>query len=1187
MALQRVTLDDKYDLTQSRVFVTGYQALVRLCLMQKARDRRAGLNTAAYVTGYRGSPLGGLDYQFQRAAALCKQNDILFQPAINEDLAATALWGSQQAELRGEGKFDGVFGMWYGKGPGVDRSGDALRHANFAGTSKHGGVLALMGDDHTAESSTTAHQSEFNFVDVMIPILNPAGVQEIVDYGILGWAMSRFTGAWVGLKCMHETVESTGVIDGSLDRVNIVIPTGYAMPQGGLNIRLQDTILGMEARVHDYKRDAMLAFVRANKLNRQITSGGRNPRIGVITVGKSYLDVRQALDELGIDEVRCNDLGLRLHKIACPWPIGREELQEFARGLELIIVVEEKRSLIEVQVREELYGTANQPVCVGKKDEQGNWLFPVKGALDSNDVAICLGERLLKYATDENLAGRVAKLKEAQRVLRETQDIAVRIPYFCSGCPHNSSTRVPEGSRAYAGIGCHYMVQWMDRSTLGFTQMGGEGANWIGEAPFSQRPHVFQNIGDGTYNHSGYMAIRGAIASGVNITYKILFNDAVAMTGGQKNDGGLTVPQVARQVAAEGAKRVVVVTDEPHKYAAGTDWPRGLTVHHRDDLDAVQRELAQIPGCTVLIYDQTCAAEKRRRRKRGQFPDPDKRVIINELVCEGCGDCGVQSNCVSVQPLETEFGRKRTIDQSSCNKDFSCVKGFCPSFVTVEGAQLKKGQGVAVRADETRLPEPTLPAINQTYGIIVTGIGGTGIVTVGAIIGMAAHLEGKGVGVIDMAGLAQKGGAVQSHIRIANTPADIHAIRVPARGADLVLGGDIVVAGNKKVLGAVKPGATAMVINTAEMLPGEFTRNTEFSLPTERLRRAITGAAGKERSHFVNASRLATALLGQSLGANMFMLGYAYQLGALPLAAEAIERALELNGEAVPMNIAAFRWGRRAALDLAAVEKLATPAVADPAVALSQSFDEMVARRVAFLTKYQNAAYAARYRAWVDKARAAEFDARARQMRARRGGRPLSVQADGLQGRVRGRAALHRRLVRGAGQEHVRRRQPASRGALEPAAALADRRGRAAAQDDVRSVDVPRLQGAGAAQGLARDRVRHLRPHHGAQERAQADCRLRGDARRDPRQARPRQSPRGGRACGDPGKNPRLWPHQDAQPHGRQGRRGGAARAIPRRARAAAEGGGVIRPRDRVDARDFLTAIGIARIPVRSRRPFF
>jgi indolepyruvate ferredoxin oxidoreductase len=516
------------------------------------------------------------------------------------------------------------------------------------------------------------------------------------------------------------------------------------------------------------------------------------------------------------------------------------------------------------------------------------------------------------------------------------------------------------------------MVQWMDRSTLGFTQMGGEGANWIGEAPFSTRAHVFQNIGDGTYNHSGYMAIRGAIASGVNITYKILFNDAVAMTGGQKNDGGLDVPQIARQVAAEGAKRVVVVTDEPHKYASGTKWPDGLTVHHRDDIDAVQKELAQIPGCTVLIYDQTCAAEKRRRRKRGQFPDPDRRVIINELVCEGCGDCGVQSNCVSVQPLETEFGRKRTIDQSSCNKDFSCVKGFCPSFVTVEGAMLKKGQGVAAPADLPALPGPPLPAIDRTFGIIVTGIGGTGIVTVGAIIGMAAHLEGKGVGVIDMAGLAQKGGAVQSHIRIAQDAADIHAIRVSAGGADLVLGGDIVVAGNKKVLAAVKAGATAMVVNTAEMLPGEFTRNTEFSLPTERLRRAIAAAAGPERCHFVNASRLATRLLGQSLGANMFMLGYAYQIGALPLSAASVERALELNGEAVAMNIAAFRWGRRAALDLAAVEKLAAPSAPDAALQLSQSFDQMVERRMAFLTAYQDAPYAARYRVWVDRAKAAE-----------------------------------------------------------------------------------------------------------------------------------------------------------------------------------------------------------------------
>jgi len=974
MTLRPVSLDDKYDLTQDRVLVTGYQALIRACLMQKARDRAAGLNTAGYLTGYRGSPLGGLDQQFMRAGRQLSQADIKFQPGINEELAATALWGTQQAELRGEGKFDGVFGMWYGKGPGVDRSGDVFRHANLAGTAKNGGVIALMGDDHTAESSTTAHQSEFHFVDVMMPILNPGGVQEIIDYALYGWAMSRFTGAWTALKCMHETVESTGVVDGSLDHIKLVTPTDFHMPEGGLNIRLADTILGQEARLHDFKRDAMLAFVRANKLNKIITSGGRNAKIGIITTGKAYLDVRQALDELGIDEVKCNDLGLRLFKIACVWPIGRQELAEFAQGLDLIIVVEEKRSLIEVQVREELYGTANQPVCIGKKDEHGNWLFPVKGALDPNDVAICIGERLLRYSANDELAANVARLKTAQRALSESVDVAQRIPYFCSGCPHNTSTRVPEGSRAYAGIGCHYMAQWMDRQTLGYTQMGGEGANWIGEAPFSSRDHVFQNLGDGTYNHSGYLAIRAAIASGVKMTYKILFNDAVAMTGGQANEGGLNVPQIARQVAAEGASRVIVVTDEPWKYPKDTDWPRGLTVHHRDELDALQRKLTTVPGVSVLIYDQTCAAEKRRRRKRGTFPDPDKRVIINDLVCEGCGDCGVKSNCVSVQPLMTEWGRKRTIDQASCNKDYSCINGFCPSFVTVHGAKLKKGEGIVEPSDWPALPSPSVPLINHPYGIIVTGVGGTGVVTIGGILGMAAHLEGKGIGVVDMAGLAQKGGAVYSHIRIANTPDDIHAIRVAAGGADLVIGGDIVVVGSKKVLGAIKSGNTQVLVNTAEFLPGDFTRNADYSLPTERLKRAITGAAGRDRSHFFDATRIASDIVGRAISTNLVMVGYAYQTGALPLSAEAIEKAIELNGESVPENIAAFRWGRRAAANPAAIQALLQPKAdaENDSLKLSQSFAETVDRRVAFLTAYQSARYARRYLDWVEKVKTAE-----------------------------------------------------------------------------------------------------------------------------------------------------------------------------------------------------------------------
>jgi len=976
MTLKNVTLDDKYDLTQSRVFVTGYQALIRACLMQQERDRLAGLNTAGYVSGYRGSPLGGLDQQFMRAKSALDRHNVLFQSGLNEDLAATAIWGTQQAELRGEGKYDGVFGMWYGKGPGVDRTGDVFRHANFAGSSKNGGVLALMGDDHTAESSTTAHQSEFHFVDVMIPILNPAGVQEIIDYALYGWAMSRYCGSWAALKCMHETVESTAVVDGSLDRVKIVIPGDdeFKMPPGGLNIRLVDGILEMEARLHDYKRDAMLAFVKANKLNKVIISGGRNPKIGIITVGKSYLDVRQAFDELGIDEVKANDLGIKLYKVACPWPLSRRELKEFAEGLDLIIVVEEKRSLIEVQVREELYGIPNPPVVIGKRDEQENWLFPVKGALDPNEIAIAIGERVLKRAHNDELANRVSRLKQAQSSVAAMTDVSARTPYFCSGCPHNSSTVVPQGMRAYAGIGCHFMSQWMDRNTLGWTHMGGEGANWIGEAPFSKRKHVFQNLGDGTYNHSGYLAIRAAASSGVNITYKILFNDAVAMTGGQRNDGGLTVPIIARQVAAEGAKKIVVVTDEPWKYPKNTEWPKGLTIHHRDDLMSVQTSLADVPGLSVLIYDQTCAAEKRRRRKRGQFPDPDKRVVINDLVCEGCGDCGVQSNCVSVQPLETEWGRKRRIDQSSCNKDFSCLKGFCPSFVTVEGAKLKRGKAIEAPQDLPALPEPAQPSIGQTYSIIVTGVGGTGIVTIGGVLGMAAHLEGKGVGIIDQAGLAQKGGAVYSHIRIAKKPEDIHAIRVAAGECDLVLGGDMVVVGNKKVLSTAKLGGTTMVINTAEILPGDFTRNADFSLPTERLKRAIRTAAGAEKTNFVDATRLATALLGNSIGANIFMVGYAYQLGALPLSAESIEKAIELNGEAVPMNLAAFQFGRRAAHDLLSVEALVKPPteLASDARRLSQSFDETVARRVEFLTAYQNADYGARYKALVDQVQAAE-----------------------------------------------------------------------------------------------------------------------------------------------------------------------------------------------------------------------
>jgi indolepyruvate ferredoxin oxidoreductase len=975
-ALRNVTLDDKFDLTKDRVFITGTQAIVRLLLMQRERDRLAGLNTAGFVSGYRGSPIGGLDQNLLRARKWLERSDIVFQPGLNEELAATAVWGSQQAEMRGEGKYDGVFGMWYGKGPGVDRSGDVFRHANMAGSSRHGGVLALMGDDHTAESSTVAHQSEFHFVDVMVPILNPAGVQEILDYGLYGYAMSRFCGTWVAFKCVKENIESTASVDGSLDRVKIILPDDFTMPPGGLNIRPRDGILDQEARLQDYKRDAMLAFVRANNLNHIVLSGGRTPRLGVITVGKSYLDVRQAMDDLGLDEVKANDMGLRLYKVACPWPLSQRELVEFARDLDMIIVVEEKRSLIEVQVREELYGTANQPVCIGKKDENGNWLFPVKGALDPNDIAIAIGERLLKYHRNDDLAGRVARLKEAQRILAETGDVSNRTPHFCSGCPHNTSTRVPEGMRAYAGIGCHYMVQWMDRATDGFTQMGGEGANWIGESAFSTRDHVFQNLGDGTYNHSGILALRWAVHTKTHMTYKILFNDAVAMTGGQRHEGGLTVDMIARQVRAEGVERMALVTDEPEKYPSTIQWPSGMSIHHRDELDSVQRELALAPGVSVLIYDQTCASEKRRRRKRGEFPDPDKRVLINDLVCEACGDCSVQSNCVAVQPVETEFGRKRQIDQSNCNKDFSCVKGFCPSFVTVHGAKVKKAMPETLSTEGMSfgpLPEPAIPAIDGTFNVIVTGVGGTGVVTIGAILGMASHLEGKGLGMIDMAGLAQKGGAVYSHIRLANKQDDIHAIRVTAGAADLVLGCDLVVTGTKKVLAAVKPGRTALVVNTAEIMPGDFTRNADFSLPAERIKRAVTTAAGAENVAFTEATAIATALLGNAIAANMFMLGYAYQTGRVPLSGGAIEKAIELNGEAVKMNLAAFAWGRRAAAEPELIAKLMGELKAPTSSRhLSETLDEVIARRVEFLAGYQDAAYAERYRSWMERVRDAE-----------------------------------------------------------------------------------------------------------------------------------------------------------------------------------------------------------------------
>ena len=975
MTLHDVALDDKFDLTKGRIFVSGAQAVVRMLMMQRELDRRMGFSTAGFVTGYRGSPLGALDYQLWRAKKQLQASDIVFQPGLNEELAATACWGTQQAEMMDEGKHDGVFALWYGKGPGVDRTGDVFRHANLAGSSKRGGVLALMGDDHTDESSINAHATEFAFVDVMMPIFNPAGVQELIDYGLYGYALSRFAGTWVAIKCVKDNIESTASVDVSLDRLNIVLPE-FEMPRGGLNIRHELDQFAQESRLHEHKRAAAAAFIRANGLNRIVYPGGANPKIGIATVGKSYLDVRQALEDIGIGEAEANRLGIRLFKIACPWPLDYEHVAEFARGLETIVVVEEKRSLIETQLREALYDRPDRPLILGKKNERGETLFPAAGALDPNDIAIALGERILRtIGPSEEVAARVSRLKQFQAMLADTRDVAVRVPYFCSGCPHNTSTKVPEGSLAGAGIGCHFMAIWMGRSTVGFTAMGGEGAQWIGQAPFTKRQHMFQNLGDGTYNHSGSLALRFALASGANITYKILYNDAVAMTGGQPHEGGLTVDMIAAQVRAEGVERIAVVTDETEKYAGRVSFPAGTTIHHRRELDAVQRELREIEGVTVLLYDQTCAAEKRRRRKRGAFPDPDKRIFINELVCEGCGDCGIASNCVSVQPVETEFGRKRRIDQSSCNKDFSCVEGFCPSFVTVHGAKIRKAEGIAGASDPLEGVPPAVPfALDRDgWSAIIDGIGGTGVVTIGAVLGMAAHLEGKGCGMIDMAGLAQKGGAVFSHLRVARTPEDIHAIRVSAGKADLILGCDLVVSGSRKVLAAVREGETMFVVNTAEVMPGDFARSADFSLPTERLKKAIRQAAGDDHAHFFDATKAATVLFGNSLGANMFMLGFTSQRGGLPVSPEAVEKAIELNGQAVKMNIDAFRWGRRAAHDPQFVQGL-VDASHNPMAGreIAATLDDIVARRVEFLTAYQNAAYAGRYRAAVAAIREAE-----------------------------------------------------------------------------------------------------------------------------------------------------------------------------------------------------------------------
>jgi len=980
-----VTLDDKYTRPRGRVYMTGTQALVRLMLAQKQRDEAAGLNTGGFVSGYRGSPLGSVDLEMWKAAPHLESHRIKFVPGLNEELAATSVWGTQMVSLDPKATVDGVFALWYGKGPGVDRCGDVFKHGNIAGCSRHGGVVLVAGDDHACKSSTLPHQSEHAFIAAMIPVLNPAGVRELIEFGLHGYAMSRYSGCWIGLKVVSDTVESSTSMDIDPMAVEIRVPDTYPIPDGGFHIRWPDPPLEQENRLQRERLYALLEYVRQNGLNRQDWEAP-GARLGIVTTGKSYLDVREALSMMGIDEPAARDMGLRLLKIGVSWPLEPECICEFAEGLDEILVVEEKRQIIEYQIKEHLYNAAiaARPRVVGKYDETGEWvhvphdgiLLSPNGELTPAAIAGVIASRIAKVIGAEALGPSarpyLAARKPAEGFTRPAPGTPQRLPYFCSGCPHNTSTKVPEGSRAVAGIGCHYMAQWMNRRTETFTQMGGEGATWIGQAFFTDTPHVFANLGDGTYSHSGSLAIRAAMAAGVNITYKILVNDAVAMTGGQPVEGAPTVPQILQQMVAEGVPHLRLVGDDPDALAELPGLPAGIAISHRDKMDDIQRELRNKPGVSVIVYVQTCAAEKRRRRKRGKLADPPRRVVINEEVCEGCGDCGVQSNCVSIQPLETPLGRKRTIDQSSCNKDYSCLKGFCPSFVTVEGGRLRKPARSAAPLP-TGLPAPRIPGLHEPCNIAITGVGGTGVITIGALMGIAAHLEGKGVVVLDMAGLAQKGGAVMSHVRLAATPSALHATRVPAGRADLILGCDLMVAASRDALDMMSPVRTRAVINADVAPTGAFTQDPDWAISPQAMLEQVQGATRHLES--LQAGALATALMGDSIATNVFMLGYAWQKSWIPLEESSLMRAIELNGAAVEMNKAAFAWGRQAALDPAAVAVAAGLRQSGTVVMMpprTHSLDALLADRTARLTSYQHAAYARRYEAFVREIAAQE-----------------------------------------------------------------------------------------------------------------------------------------------------------------------------------------------------------------------
>ena len=971
-SLREVALDDTFDLDRGRVLIDSVQALVRLPLLQRRMDEAAGLSTSGFISGYRGSPLGRLDDALFRQRRRLYAAGVVFQPGVNEDLAATAIWGTQQLDAVPGATVDGVFGLWYGKGPGVDRSLDVLKHANFAGTHRHGGVLVVFGDDHPGKSSTIAHQSEQALSACLIPVLYPSSVQEFIGYGLLGWALSRYCGLWVGFKTVNETVEQTATVDvdaGAWSALRPPRPPGTPALHYAPGFRPpQET----EILVRRHRLPAALDFIRANRIDRQVLGGGGG--LGIVTAGKSHTDVLQALRLLDIDDARAASLGIGLYKVGCIWPLEPDGIAAFAAGRPELLCVEEKAAFLEPQVARILFNGPERPRLLGKRDERGDPLLPSDVQLDARLVATVIGGRLEALGrVDERLRARLDDLKRDRERPVPAGPGKPRTPYFCSGCPHNSSTRVPDGSLAMAGIGCHTMAILNRADTLPPTHMGGEGINWTGLSRFTSTRHIFQNLGDGTYYHSGLLAIRAAVASGANITYKILYNDAVAMTGGQPIDGPLSVGMITRQVLAEGVKACIVVTDNPDAYAGAADLAPGVTVRHRDDLDRVQRELRGIEGTTVLVYEQTCAAEKRRRRKRGEAPDPAMRLFINAAVCEGCGDCSAQSTCVSLVPKETAFGTKRAIDQSTCNKDFSCLKGFCPSFVTVRGGGLRKRTGAAVdRAAFGDMPDPAvMPLDGRGYNIMIAGIGGTGVITVGAILGMAAHLEGKAASIFDMTGLSQKNGAVYSHLRIARAPADIAAARIGAGEADLVLGFDLVAALSGDAAAVCHPGSTRVVGNSAVAPTSAFQFDGEARPDAAALQALLRERAGAAQVTFVDAARLALELCGDTVMANLFMVGVASQGGLLPVGPPAILRAIELNGVSVEANRQAFELGR---LWSHAPRRLQAMAGRQPEERpwSEKSVDEIVGERAAHLAAYQDQRLAQRYLGLVDRVRAAE-----------------------------------------------------------------------------------------------------------------------------------------------------------------------------------------------------------------------